>query len=140
VTRTDVQFADLFEGLEEGVYVGLVGDASSTLAANAHLRLMFGLAPESDLALVRPLDPDRFVDEQARGEFLRQLSRDGRVQGYLLRLRRADSSSMWTEITAKAEPEGPGRLRVEAVMRDVTSRKKLQDPARQPAPRRLDPA
>jgi signal transduction histidine kinase len=130
VTRTDVQFADLFEGLEEGVYVGLVGDASSTLAANAHLRLMFGLAPESDLSDVRPLDPDRFVDEQARGEFLRQLTRDGRVQGYVLRLRRADESSMWAEITARAEPEGPGRLRVEAVMRDVTSRKRLQDQAR----------
>ena len=130
MTRTDVQFADLFEGLEEGVFVGLVGDASSTLAANAHLRLMFGLAPESDLALVRPLDADRFVDERARTEFLRQLTRDGRVQGYLLRLRRADDSSMWIEITAKAEPEGPGRLRVEAVMRDVSSRKKLQDQAR----------
>jgi PAS domain S-box-containing protein len=130
VTRTDVQFADLFEGLEEGVYVGLVGDSGATLAANAHLRLMFGLAADSDLTLVRPLDPDRFVDEQARGAFLQQLTRDGRVQGYLLRLRRADGSSMWTEITAKAEPEGHGRLRVEAVLRDVTSRKKLQDQAR----------
>jgi PAS domain S-box-containing protein len=130
VTRTDVQFADLFEGLEEGVYVGLVGDSPVTLAANAHLRLMFGLAPDSDLALVRPLDAERFVDERARAEFLQQLARDGRVQGYLLRLRRADGSSMWAEITAKAEPERPGRLRVEAVMRDVTSRKKLQDQAR----------
>lgn len=130
MTRTDVQFADLFEGLEEGVYVGLVGDSGSTLAANAHLRLMFGLAGDSDLALVRPLDPDRFVDGQARAAFLQQLSRDGRVQGYLLRLRRADGSSMWTEITAKAEPDSPGRLRVEAVLRDVTSRKKLQDQAR----------
>ena len=130
MTRADVTLADLFEGLEEGVYVGLVGESGTTLAANAHLRLMFGLAPDSPLALVKPLDADRFVDDRARTDFLHQLTRDGRVQGYTLRLRRADGSSMWTEITARAEPDGPSRLRVEAVLRDVTSRKKLQDQAR----------
>ncbi len=130
MTPPDVKFADLFEALEEGVYVGLLGPASTTLAANAHLRLMFGLSPDASLDLVNPLEAERFVDEQARSEFLQYLSRDGRVQGYVLRLRRADGSSMWTEITARAEPEAPGVLRVEAVMRDVTTRKKLQDQAR----------
>ena len=126
----DTQFANLFEGLEEGVYVGLVGSSDTTLAANPHLRLMFGLPPDSPLTVVDPLAPDRFVDDRARSEFLQLLSRDGRVQDYVLRLRRVDGSSMWTEITARAEAESPALLRVEAVMRDVTTRKKLQDQAR----------
>ena len=46
-------------------------------------------------------------------------------------VRRADGSAMWVEVTARAEPSAvPGTLRVEAVMRDVTERKKLEDQAR----------
>jgi signal transduction histidine kinase len=126
-------FARLFEALHEGVYIGLLGDDSTaTLAANPHLRLMFGWADDVGTTDVRPFDADRFVDEQARLSFLQQLSRDGLAQDYLLRLRRVDSSAMWVEVTARAEAQ-PGRksLRVEAVVRDVTERKKLQDQTRE---------
>lgn len=125
-------FARLFDALREGVYVGLLSSAgTTTIAANPHLRLMFGWAAETDAADVRPFDADRFVDDQARAQFLRQLTKDGQVQAYLLRLRRVDGSSMWAEVTARADalPSSDGR-RVEAVMRDVTERKKLQDQAR----------
>ncbi len=78
-----------------------------------------------------PFDDDRFVDEQARAEFLQQLTRDGQVRAYLLRLRRVDGSAMWVEVTARAERlPSAETLRVEAVMRDVTERKKLQDQSR----------
>jgi signal transduction histidine kinase len=127
-------FAQLFEGLREGVYLGLLNPdlgETATLAANSHLRLMFGWPEDTPPAELRPLDADRFVDEQARGEFIQQLRRDGSVHGYLLRLRRADGTAMWIEITARAEPlPGSQTLRLEALMRDVTERKKLQDQAR----------
>ncbi len=125
-------FGQLFEALHEGVYIGLVRlDGTTTLAANPHLRLMFGW--DADLAAdeVRPLDADRFVDDQARNELLQQLARDGVAHDYLLRLRRLDGSAMWVELTARAEPlASSSALRVEAIMRDVTERKKLQDQAR----------
>jgi PAS domain S-box-containing protein len=125
-------FARLFDGLHEGVYIGLVEvDSTATLAANPRLRLIFGWFDESPLAEVRPLDPDRFVDDQARSAFLQQLARDGVAHDYLLRLRRVDGSAMWIEVTARAEPVGASSvLRVEAMMRDVTERKKLQDQSR----------
>ena len=127
-------FARFFDALHEGIFIGLVsrdGADSATLAANPHLRLIFGWPDDTPAADVRPLDPARFVDEQARVDFLRQLARDGVAQAYLLRLRRIDGSAMWAEVTARAEPvPGAGTLRVEAVMRDVTERKKLQDQAR----------
>jgi signal transduction histidine kinase len=125
-------FARLFDALHEGMYIGLVGgDETATLAANPHLRLIFGWSEDLPVARIRPFDPDRFVDDQARAEFLQQLARDGHVGGYLLRLRRADNTAIWVEVTARAEPlSGSATMRVEAVMRDITERKKLQDQAR----------
>ena len=125
-------FEQLFAALHEGVYIGLVRlDGSATLAANPHLRLMFGWDATVGAADVRPLDADRFVDEQARNALLQHLARDGVAHDHLLRLRRVDGSAMWVELTARAEPLATSSaLRVEALMRDVTERKKLQDQAR----------
>ena len=125
-------FARLFEGVHEGIYIGLVSrDATATLAANPHLKLIFGWPDETPPAEVRPFDAERFVDDQARTDLLRQLTRDGTALGYLLRLRKADGSAMWIELTARAEPlPSSSALRVEAILRDVTERQKLQDQAR----------
>ena len=125
-------FGHLFEGLQEGLYIGLVGPTeTATLGANPHLRLIFGWPDETPAGDIRPLDRDRFVDEQARVEFLQQLTRDRVARDYLLRLRRVDGAAMWVEVTARAEPVGAtATLRIEAMMRDVTERKKIQDQAR----------
>jgi signal transduction histidine kinase len=125
-------FARLFEALHEGVYIGLIGTGgTTTLAANPHLRLIFGWDDRVPPADVRPFDPDRFVDGQARADFLHLLGRDGSVRDYLLRLRRADGSAIWVEVTARSERASSAPTsRVEAVMRDVTERKRLQDQTR----------
>lgn len=125
-------FARLFGGLPEGVYIGLAGpDESATLAANPYLRSIFGWPDTASTVEVRPLDPERFVDDQARAEFLARLSRDHVLLDYPLRLRRLDGSAIWVEVTAHADPTPSGSaLRVEATMRDVTDRKKLQDESR----------
>jgi two-component system NtrC family sensor kinase len=131
IRTTDNTFARLFDALHEGVFVGLIGPSgATTVAANPHLRLIFGWPEELELAQIRPFDPDRFFEEEARAEFLQRLTTDGQVQAYLLRLRRADGSPIWTEVTARADPQSRGRHRLEAVVRDVTERKKLQDQAR----------
>lgn len=70
------------------------------------------------------------MDGQARTEFFQQLVRDGAVQAYLLRVRRLDGSSLWVEVTARVEPVSADSVRIEALIRDVTERKKLQDQAR----------
>jgi signal transduction histidine kinase len=123
-------FARLFESVHEGVYIGAVKDAAChTLAANPHLKLMFGFAGDTPEDEVRPFEPEQFVDPQARDGFLDRLQRDGAVTDYLLRLRRADRSPMWVEVTAHAE-RGRDGLRIEALMRDVSERKRLEDQAR----------
>jgi two-component system cell cycle sensor histidine kinase/response regulator CckA len=123
-------FARLFESVHEGVYIGILSsDAARTLSANPYLKLMFGFAPETPQEEVRPFEQDRFVDPLARQAFLERLDRDGAVTDYLLRLRRADRSPIWVEVTAHAEPGAAG-IRIEALMRDVSERKRLEDQAR----------
>jgi two-component system NtrC family sensor kinase len=125
-------FARLFEAAHEGAYIGEVGaSGSSTFAANPHLKLMFGFGTDVEPGDVRPFDADRFADAQSRSSFIERLERDGAVTDYLLRLRRADGASMWVEVTAHADRSRSGDgLRIEALMRDVSERRKLEDQAR----------
>jgi signal transduction histidine kinase/CheY-like chemotaxis protein len=125
-------FARLFEAVHEGVYIGTIGpDSTATIAANPHLKLVFGYPSEAPEGEVRPFDRDRFVDPQARAALLERLATDGAVTDYLLRLRRADQSAVWVELTAAADAAtADGHLRMEALVRDVSERKKLDDETR----------
>jgi signal transduction histidine kinase/CheY-like chemotaxis protein len=131
VDRRAAAFARLFQAVHEGVYIGTIGpDGTSTLAANPHLKLIFGYAGETPDAEVRPFDPDRFPDAPSRIALLARLAADGAVADYLVRLRRADQVMIWVELTARAE-HGPGdALRIEALVRDVSERKKLDSETR----------
>ncbi len=125
-------FARLFEAVHEGVYIGILGsETTSTIAANPHLKLIFGYASDAPEQGVCPFDRDRFIDPQARIALLERLSTDGSVNDYLLRLRRADSNPVWVELTARADaPAADRSVRIEALVRDVSERKKLDDETR----------
>ncbi len=125
-------FSRLFEAVHEGVYIGLLGPRETkTLAANPHLKLMFGYPTEAVDAIARPFDPARFVDPQARGAFIHRLTAEGAVTDYLIRLRRVDNSPLWVEVTAHSDgPAEDGLVRIDALIRDVSERKKLDDQTR----------
>jgi two-component system cell cycle sensor histidine kinase/response regulator CckA len=130
----------VFQAVREGVYVGTLGAASTTtIAANPHLKTIFGYPLETAENLVQPFDTSRFVDPQARTLFVERLDRDGGVIDHLLRLRRVDGGPIWVEVTASAtygrragssDPAEPSTLHVEALIRDVSERKKLDDQSR----------
>jgi len=131
VTRRAEAFARLFERVHEGVYIGTLHPAgSATIAANPHLKSIFGYPLDAADKDVRPFEVDRFVDPHARDALLERLATDGAVTDYLLRLRRADRT-LWVELTARAgKRSANGTLRVEALVRDVSERKKLDDETR----------
>ena len=138
MTGTDTQranaFARLFEAVHEGVYIGTLSTSTTettTTAANPHLKLMFGYGTDVQDQDVAPFGDARFTDAAAKSAFIRRLAAEGTVIDYLLRLRRADGSAVWVEVTARAEPAAhPGLLHVEALIRDVSERKKLEDQSR----------
>jgi signal transduction histidine kinase/BarA-like signal transduction histidine kinase len=124
--------ARLVESVHEGVYVGLLGPSSTrTLVANPHLKLMLGYATETPESDIRPFDAGRFDDAEARDAFRDRLASDGAVTEYLVHLKRADSTPCWIELTAHAEiVDGDGTVRIDALLRDVSERKKLDDQSR----------
>lgn len=128
-TLLSAALSRLFESVPLGIYIGdFEGESDATVAANPHLKLMFGHAPEADEAAVRPFEPQRFVDPLVRAAFFARLERDGAVTDYLLRLRRADETPFWAEVTAAVDgaPEGAGR-RLSALVRDVSERRRMED-------------
>ena len=128
-TSLSVALGRLFESVPLGIYVGAFdGEQGATVAANPHLKLMFGHAPEADAGAVRPFEPERFVDPLVRAAFFARLERDGAVTDYLLRLRRADDTPFWAEVTAAVDdaPDSPAR-RLSALVRDVSERRRMED-------------
>jgi two-component system NtrC family sensor kinase len=121
-----------FEAVPEGVYAGLVGRTDSvTLVANARLKEILGYTADTPESEVRPFDPARFEDQRAREELRGRLLDSGSVTDYLVRLRRPDGVGSWVELTAHAEATPiDGTLRVDAIIRDVSERKKRDDQSR----------
>lgn len=123
-------FTRLFQHVRAGAYVGTVGsDASVTIAANAHLKKILGYGLDAPDDSVRPFDLDRFIDPSSRSSLLERLTADGHVLNHLVRLRRLDQAPLWVEITAYGELT-PAGLAIEALIRDITDRKKLDDETR----------
>lgn len=124
-------FAALFDRIHVGAFIGLLSDDDDrTLAANAHLRMILGYPVEPGDPAVAPFAAERFVDPLARPNLLERLRHDGSVTDFLVRVRRADLTPIWVEITGHAEPQPGGGVRLEALVRDVSDRKKLDDQTR----------
>src|SRR6478752_6204643 len=98
-----IAFARLFQNVREGVYVGTLGaNSTTTLAANPHLKTIFGYPPDAAETIVQPFDPSRFVDPLARQTFIELLDRDEGCADHLIRVRRVDGAPIWIEVSASA--------------------------------------
>jgi len=134
----NIAFARLFQSVREGVYMGSLGaNSTTTLAANPHLKQIFGYAPDAAETIVQPFETSRFVDPEARQTFIEILDRDEVVTDHLIRVRRVDGTPIWIEVSATAShrPMHPRQtqlatLHVEALIRDVSERKKREDQTR----------
>ena len=121
--------------MHEGVFIGtLTADplaGGQTEAVNPYLKAMLGYTPDTAADCVKPFAPERFVDPAARTAFLGRLLTEGAVTDYLLRLRRVDGDLIWVEVTAHAGPSlKSGVSQVEALMRNVSERRRLDDQSR----------
>jgi two-component system NtrC family sensor kinase len=122
--------------VHEGVFIGTVAtDASAggteTTAINPHLRAILGYPSETPDEAVAPFAAERFLDPAARTAFLTRLISEGAITDYLLRLRRVDGEPVWVEVTALAGPSRrKGTTHVEALVRNVSERRRLDDQSR----------
>jgi signal transduction histidine kinase/BarA-like signal transduction histidine kinase len=128
-------FSRLFEAVHEGVFIGTLNAdplaEGQTEAVNPHLKAMLGYASGMPDDCVALFAPERFVDRAARAAFLGRLLAEGAVTDYLLRLRRVDGDLIWVEVTAHAgRSRKRGVTQVEALMRNVSERRRLDDQSR----------
>jgi PAS domain S-box-containing protein len=134
VEQRAAAFARLFEAVREGVFIGTLSldDAGggTTLAANPYLKSMFGFPADTPEAEVTLFDRERFADLAGQAAFFDRMIRDGSVTDYLLRMRRADGSPVWVEVTARLDRARSGPVIVEALVRDVSERKRVDDQSR----------
>ena len=133
LASTTDALARLFDAVHTGMYVGLLAldGTGTTIAANPYLKLMFGFEPKTADADVRPFAPNRFLDAAAHRALVGQLLRDGAVTDHLVRLRRIDERPIWVEVTAHSTRTGEDdTAHVEAVLRDVSERRALEDQGR----------
>ncbi len=99
--------------------LGAVG--TTTLAANPHLKAILGYPEDAAESLVQPFDISRFVDPQARHDFIEKLDKEGGVTEHLLRLRRVDGAPIWVEVSATASYRTSARTQG-AKTQDLTHR------------------
>jgi signal transduction histidine kinase len=125
----------LLEGLPDGVFVGVLtpgsADPSRTLVTNPAVKRLFGLSPDAPDASVDPFAPIRFVDKEDRAAFLDRLASEGSVSNYRLRMHRVDNTSVLVDVTAHVRTTEDGRYLVDALFRDATEHKRLNDRSRE---------
>ena len=125
-----------FEALRAGAFVGELslpgpGGDDTTTSVNPALRQILGFESGLPVAAVLPFAPDRFADPSGRAGWLNRLAGQGFVNDHLLQLLRCDGTPIWVEVTASAAPTGTaGRWHVDAIVRDVSERKRLDDRSR----------
>jgi two-component system NtrC family sensor kinase len=130
VTRAGA-YARLFDGVHQGVFIGTLSVAGGvTTAVNPHLKRMFGYAAEARDTDVQPFAPERFLDPDARQGFLERLRAQSHITDHLLRLQGASRDAMWVEVTAVARAAKNRALYVEALVRDVSERRRIEDQSR----------
>ena len=126
-------YARFFEMVHEGVHLGTLSDAGSTTsAANPYLRLLFGYPPTRPAEDVRPFDPARFVDPAGAGGAARAAAprrrRLGLPAAAAPRRRRAAVDRGHRPGASRGRT--PDTLQVDALLRDVSERRKLEEETR----------
>jgi len=128
-------FGRLLGSLQEGVFVGLLTPGASglrqTLVANPAVKRLLGLPVDTPESEVDPFAPARFADPATRGSFLDRLTSEGSVSNYLLRMRRADDTTRLIDVTAHVRATESGGVLVDALLRDVTEHRRMDDRSRE---------
>lgn len=108
----------IFQSTPEGRYI----DANPALAA------MFGYeTPEELIRDCSDISKQIYTEASRRGEFMRNLSRNGIVRGFEIQALRKDGSRFWIAVNARAVRDQAGSvLYYEGTARDITERKKAE--------------
>jgi PAS domain S-box-containing protein len=121
--RNETRFTELFESLQEGIYITTPDGA--IVDANPALVRMLGYDSKEDL-LKRKV-PEIFVDRAERKNTRDAVERQAMIQGREITLIRKDGTSIVCLNTAAAVRDNSGRvLRYQGALMDITERREIE--------------
>ena len=124
--------ASLADRLQAGVFAGTLhpDGRTTTAATNPTLRRMLGYPDDAPDAAVDLLAAQRFADTPTRDVVCHRLTEPSGLVDHLVKLRRQDGAPVWVEITGTAHRDAAGNLHLEALVRDVSHRRRQDDQSR----------
>jgi len=121
------QYRRLFEGIPVGLY--RTTPEGQIVAANPALAQMLGYPDHKSLLELSAAE--LYVDPEERGREQRLLEREGVVQGFEMRLRRRDGTTIYARDTARAVRDADGRLlHYEGALEDISRYRQSEEKVR----------
>src|SRR5713226_2561283 len=121
--KNEVRFTELFESLQEGIYITTPDGA--IVDVNPALVRMLGYDSKEDLLKRRV--PEIFVDQAERKILKEQVERQPMIQGREITLIRKDGTSIVCLNTAAAVRDNSGRVvRYQGSLMDITERREME--------------
>ena len=121
--RSEARFTELFETLQEGIYI--VTPEDKILEVNPALVRMLGYSSKEELMSKRVSEV--FEDESQRTSIVREVTREASPRGHELTLRRKDGQPVYCLNTASAVRDTSGRvIRFQGALVDITERRAIE--------------
>jgi len=123
IRRSEARFTELFESLQEGIYI--VTPEDQILEVNPALVHMLGY--DSKEALLGKRVSDIFVDQEQRNSLAREIHHQPSPQGHEITLRRKDGQPLLCLNTATVVRDTSGRVvRYQGAVVDITERRAIE--------------
>ncbi len=121
--RSEARFTELFETLQEGIYI--VTPEDKILEVNPALVNMLGYRSKEELLTKKVTEV--FVDEAQRTTLTREVNREASPQGREITLRRKDGQPVYCLNTTSAVRDTSGRIvRYQGALVDITERRAIE--------------
>ena len=119
-------YQSIFDNAIEGIFQSSL--EGRYLQVNPAMAQIYGYeSPDEMVKLVTDISRQIYVDIQTRKQFLDDLLKNGRVDGFEARNYRKDGSIIWTRTNARAvRDENENTLYFEGFLTDITSRKEAE--------------
>jgi PAS domain S-box-containing protein len=122
--QAEQRYRAIFENSPEGIYQTTL-DGRFIAANPACARLLGYESPDELISAVRNIGIQIYADPGKRGEVLRLLKKNGKIQGFEAELRHRDGHILWVSITGQSVCDEQGEVvAIQGALRDVSEIKK----------------